>query len=66
VTSKKKFWFGKVEYMFFRDPVQLSGEDFDRLPFVKRYGFKGEAKYRIIAESDYRQKPAYPIDIKLS
>jgi hypothetical protein len=66
LSSKKELRFGEVEYLLFKDLEKLTGKDFDRLPFVKRHGFKDEAEYRIIAQSDDRQRAAYPIKIKLS
>jgi hypothetical protein len=56
----------KVEYLYFEELENLTGKDFNRLPFVKRHGFNDEAEYRIIAESGDRQRPVYPIDFQLS
>jgi len=64
--SKSGVRFGNVEYMMYRDLEELTGKDFDRLPFVKRHGFRDEAEYRIISETSDEQRTAYPIPIKLS
>jgi hypothetical protein len=66
IASNKEIRFGKVEYLFFEELEKLTGRDFNRLPLVKRHGFKDEAEYRIIAESGDRQRPVYPIDFQLS
>lgn len=66
LNSKKELRFGEVEYLLYKDLEKLTGKDFDRLPFIKRRGFKDEAEYRIIAESDDSQRSAYPVEIKLS
>jgi hypothetical protein len=63
--SKSGVRFGNVEYMKYQDLEELTGKDFDRLPFVKRQGFSDEEEYRIIAESSSAQETAYPIPIKL-
>src|SRR5271166_4246980 len=65
LTSKEGFRFGDVEYMLIRDMEKLPNSAVDRLPFVKRKGFKDEAEYRIIAESKETQRTAYAIDIDL-
>ncbi len=58
--------FGEIDYLVLGAVDKLGPGDRDRLPFVKRYGFKPEAEYRIIAETGEAQRPALPIDFPVS
>jgi hypothetical protein len=54
--------FDEVEYLTLPQAERLTGGDVDRLPFLKRAGFKAEEEYRVIAETTDEQKPALSID----
>lgn len=55
--------FGEVEYLTLAQAASLSPGDVDRLPFVKRFGFKPEMEYRITLENAEPQVPAYAIEM---
>lgn len=54
--------FGFMEYLKLDEVDGLSPLDLERLPFVKRHGFKPENEYRIILESDLPQTSALSIE----
>ena len=58
--------FGDIDYLILGEIDKLTKDDRDRLPFVKRYGFKPEEEYRIIAETDEAQRPALSLDFPVS
>ena len=65
LSSRPEFRFGKVDYLLLKKVEKLTKRDVNRLPFIKRQGFRDEKEYRIIAESDEPQRSAYSIGIKL-
>jgi len=58
--------FGPMEYLDLKEMEQLGPTDADRLPFLKRLGFKAENEYRVIADSNEPQAPAMTIPVDLS
>lgn len=44
--------YGDVDYLMLGAVDQLTPNDIDRIPFIKRYGFAAEEEYRIIIECD--------------
>jgi hypothetical protein len=58
--------FGNIEYLLLAQVEQLSTQDLQRLPFVKRFAFQPEEEYRIIAETVEAQCPAISIDFPVS
>ncbi|HWW12278.1 MAG TPA: hypothetical protein VN018_07165 [Brevundimonas sp.] len=57
--------FGEVDYLKLQDVERLTAADVDRLPFVKREGFRAEEEYRIIAETRERQWPSLGIHMPI-
>ncbi|GAA0624830.1 hypothetical protein GCM10009422_21630 [Brevundimonas kwangchunensis] len=57
--------FGEVDYLKLQEATKLTARDVDRLPFVKREGFKAEEEYRVIAETRERQQPALGIPMPI-
>lgn len=58
--------YGEVEYLMLDEAERLKGIDVDRLPFIKRVGFKAEEEYRVVAETSENQKPAISIEFPVS
>lgn len=54
--------FDEVEYLKLPEVRKIGPADIDRMPFLKRYGFKDEAEFRIIIESSSEQEGAIYID----
>ena len=57
-----KIRYDEVVYLKLEEVKRLSPKDVDRLPFLKRYGFKDEDEYRIVIETKAEQQPAMFID----
>jgi hypothetical protein len=55
--------YGFVDYLTLEKADRLSPKDIDRLPFIKRFGFKPETEYRITLETDEPQGAAYSIEM---
>jgi hypothetical protein len=60
-----KIRYGEVKYLRLPEVQALTHADIERIPFVKRYGFKDEDEYRIIVETTERQQPALFINCPL-
>ena len=54
----------KVDYPF-RDNMEFEIDDFENLPFVKRYAFRDEREFRIIYEDKRREIATKDVDIPL-
>jgi len=54
--------YGEVAYLKLDEVKELSRNDIENLPFLKRYGFKDEDEYRIVIETAADQQPAIFID----
>lgn len=57
--------FGPMDYLKLEEMERLGQTDADRLPFLKRSGFKPENEYRVIADSPDPQGPAMAIPFEL-
>lgn len=54
--------YDEVDYLTLDEVKELSPDDIENLPFLKRYGFKDENEYRIVIETVTDQQPAIFID----
>ncbi|SOC10245.1 DUF2971 domain-containing protein [Stappia indica] len=59
---KTKIRYAEVDYLKLEEVKELSPDEINDLPFLKRYGFKDENEYRIVIETDTDQQPAIFID----
>jgi hypothetical protein len=64
IAALPGFRCGAVDYLQVGELEQMGPDDFHRLPFIKREGYRDEREWRVIAESDGGQEFAeLPIEI---
>ena len=65
LTALPDVRFGEVEYLLLQEVEKLGTKDLERMPFVKRVGFKPEDEYRIVSVSVEQQRSAISIDFPI-
>jgi hypothetical protein len=65
ITQKDAIVYGKTEYITLKDLSTL-GDKIENLPFLKRYPFRPENEFRIVALCDEPQRELFDIPISLN
>jgi hypothetical protein len=65
LISKRAIRAKNVSYLLLKDVDELDANEFERLPFLKRWGFADEEEWRAIALSENPRDQSYSVPLRL-